>query len=287
MQYPTSSSVPVWRILGASVTGTDHRKKGRNCDDKHAHRSLDNGSVLLAVADGAGSALRAAEGAAYVVEEACDAARRLITEKSEPANPQEWKNVLRTIVEEVRAGLEKQCVSNEVGTFRTSDITSETAHGERSTVKVPDKTLREFATTLQCVIITPQWLAAAQIGDGAIVIQHTDDKVEAVTWPDHGEYVNQTSFITEANYLDKIQYVSIPYDDIQGIALFTDGLEMLALEFAAKKPYEPFFTPVFKFAADSNSRNEDLQAFLDSASICERTGDDKTLLLAVPLSRQP
>ena len=322
MQYPITPSDSNWRILGASVAGTSHRKKGRGCDDNHTYQILDNGFVLLAVADGAGSASRAAEGAAYVVQEVCKTAQQLIIGATGPANTQEWNNVLSNILKKVRIGLEKHCMSMDDGYTPTSnntvapesteqqqlvgriggedkpvvsaheaempppsDMIKGTVRGEQSALKVAED-LRAFATTLQFVIISPQWLVAAQIGDGAVVIQRANNHIEAITWPDHGDYVNQTSFITDSDYLDQVQYVSMLSNDIQGIAMFTDGLERLALEFAVKKPYEPFFTPVFRFAADSNSKNEDLEAYLESAPVCERTSDDKTLVLAIPLSRK-
>ncbi len=144
--------------------------------------------------------------------------------------------------------------------------------------------LSEFATTFQFSIITSKWIAVAQVGDGAVVIQHTNGEIEALTWPDHGDYINQTSFITDSDYLDRAQYAVIPCSEIQGVALLTDGLERLALEFATKKPYEPFFTPMFRFAADISSTEEKLEAYLGSAPICERTNDDKTLVLAVLLN---
>ena len=150
--------------------------------------------------------------------------------------------------------------------------------------------LRDFATTLQLVIITSQWIAVAQVGDGAVVIQHANGEVETLTWPDRGEYINQASIITDSDYLAQAQYAAVPCSEIQGVALFTDGLERLALEFAAKKPYEPFFAPMFRFAANSDATQEELQqelaVYLESERICERTSDDKTLVLAVPLRRE-
>ena len=56
-----------WQIVAASVAGTSHRKIGRGCDDAHAYLQLDNGTLLLAVTDGAGSAKRSAEGARCLV----------------------------------------------------------------------------------------------------------------------------------------------------------------------------------------------------------------------------
>jgi hypothetical protein len=75
----------------------------------------------------------------------------------------------------------------------------------------------------------------------------------------------------------------VPCNDVQGVALFTDGLERLALHFATKTSYQPFFAPLFKFATDLNATEADLAGFLASERICSHTDDDKTLVLAVCL----
>lgn len=323
MQFSKAFPVSPWRILAASVVGTSHLKKSLGCDDAHVYRLMDNGIVLLAIADGAGSASHAAKGASYAVQQACNVAQNLIVQQNEPANKEEWCTVLSTVLQTVRFGLEKllsdesdshinalneNLVSDikldnaeqqrplvnaksivsedETEVALSSNVVKDTAKEGQSVLKPAKLSLSEFATTLQFAIITSQWIAVAQVGDGAVVIQHTNGEVEALTWPDHGDYINQTSFITDSDYLDRVQYTAISCSEIQGVALFTDGLERLALEFAAKKPYEPFFTPMFKFATDTSSTNEELEAYLGSAPICERTSDDKTLVLAVPLKQE-
>ncbi len=69
---------------------------------------MDNGIVLLAIADGAGSVSHAAEGALYAVQKACDVAQNLLAQQPEPANTEEWLTVLRTVLQTVRVSLEKQ-----------------------------------------------------------------------------------------------------------------------------------------------------------------------------------
>lgn len=304
MQYSTPSSTAMWKVLGASVPGTSHHKKGQGCDDSHAYRVFNYGIVLLAAADGAGSASHAAHGANYVVQKACAVVEKHITQGPGPRNPEEWQAELSTILKEVRTGLEEYLFgkntleipkpvsptaskdTDAVGMPPASNRTRNVASAEQSAQATKKLVLRDFATTLQLVIITTHSLGAVQIGDGAVVIQRANNEIEAVTWPDHGEYVNQTSFITDEDYLAQAQYRSIPSHEVQAIALFTDGLERLALELNEKKPYEPFFTPIFRFAADSNSTQEDLVVYLESDPICERTDDDKTLVVAT-LVKQP
>ena len=67
--------VGVWRAVAASVTGSGHRARGAGCEDASAVEVLDDGTLLLAVADGAGSARLAAEGSARAVAAAMEAMR--------------------------------------------------------------------------------------------------------------------------------------------------------------------------------------------------------------------
>jgi len=77
--------------------------------------------------------------------------------------------------------------------------------------------------------------------------------------------------------------VSDVRERIQEVALLTDGLQMLALNFAARKPHAPFFEPLFTALRGAVSPDDlvvPLRAFLDSDAVNSRTDDDKTLVLA-------
>jgi hypothetical protein len=65
--------------------------------------------------------------------------------------------------------------------------------------------------------------------------------------------------------------------------VLSDGLLRLALRLPSGEPYPPFFQPLFGFAAAAlpeDQANEQLSAFLNSKRVCDRTDDDKTLVLA-------
>ena len=63
--------------------------------------------------------------------------------------------------------------------------------------------------------------------------------------------------------------------------MLTDGIQLLAVRYADNTAHEPFFEPLFEFAENPNSSNAELEEFLRSERVCERTDDDKTLVLAV------
>ncbi len=79
--------------------------------------------------------------------------------------------------------------------------------------------------------------------------------------------------------------VSIFEGRVEELALFTDGLERLALDFATNTAFPGFFEPMFKPLKITNAGRQrelsrELRTFLDSPRVIERTDDDKTLILA-------
>ena len=102
-----------------------------------------------------------------------------------------------------------------------------------------------------------------------------------VFWPQVGEYANTTWFVTSADFEQMLQVRGEAVDEV---ALFTDGLQMMALHFATRSVHRPFFEPLFaalRGAAQPEDLVVPLRAFLDSPAVNERTDDDKTLVLAV------
>lgn len=295
-------SISLWHIIGASVTGTSHLKQGNGCDDTHMYQQHNNGSLMLAVADGAGSARYAALGARTAANAAMNAIEHILGQQDDLTSQDEWDLAIKRVFEDTHAeiqGLSLKLSAMQAPTLQSPSNEEETISdltyrdSPRFAAKVIEEppelvsivqasSLKDFATTLLIAIVTPAWIIAAQIGDGAIVAHYDDQSVDILTQPSHGEYLNQTSFVTDLNYLQSVQIRSMQHlPTVKGIALLTDGLENLALDFATKAPYPPFFLPLFRFAARAESTQEELEAFLSSERVCQQTDDDKTILLAV------
>src|SRR6266851_128214 len=101
-----TATVPAnWRLIGASVTGTAHTKGGLPCQDANAYREV-AGCALLAVADGAGSAERSAEGA-QCASQAALAAMAAALAGGWPATPDPWRDVFAAAYAAAKAGLEQ------------------------------------------------------------------------------------------------------------------------------------------------------------------------------------
>jgi hypothetical protein len=144
--------------------------------------------------------------------------------------------------------------------------------------------VREYACTLLMAIMGPQGGIFSQIGDGGIVASR-NGFLEPVLWPEMGEYANETHFLTDENALGHLQYAL--WDTFsEELALFSDGLQRLALVYENRTVHTPFFTPMLAVmhqqttAASCAMLSEQLAAFLASSRVNERTDDGKTLVLA-------
>lgn len=263
-----------WHVLGASVSGTSHRRTGRGCDDAHAYRAYGNDLVLLAAADGAGSAAWSALGASIAVQVALDTAERILLSQAEPVQNNEWNAILEFIVTTVHDALATH-ITNSIPALPV-DVFANSA----TQIALPSS-LHDLATTLLVAIVTTNWLAVVQVGDGAIVKQRADGIVISLTPRSEQQHLDATNFVTDSAYLQYCTYVIQSRADTVGIALLTDGLQMIAMHFPENIPHQPFFAPLFKFAAKAEANERELQHFLESERICNRTDDDKTLLLAV------
>lgn len=142
---------------------------------------------------------------------------------------------------------------------------------------------RDFGCTLLLALSDDSTAAFAQLGDG-VIVRSSGDGYAHVFWPQSGEFVNQTYFVSEHSHLSHMQ-VCVAQPPAIELALMTDGLERLALKFESNCVHEPFFRPLFdRLRQESPGHLETLQdsvaAFLESPSVNSRTDDDKTLIVA-------
>jgi hypothetical protein len=251
-----------WRYAYASVTGTSHDKNGSACQDAGSCRVVetgDGGSVLLAIAsDGAGSARRSAEGAALAVELFFD----------------EFGRACR---EEGVATIDRGFVLSWLRKLRRKIAARAASSGIRS---------GDFACTALGAVIAEDRALFFQIGDGAIVVAGRQERDDYgwVFWPQHGEFANTTNFVTQRNASRALE-VEIHRGAIDDVAIFTDGIERLVLDLGAKAAHAPFFRPLFRWLAATpppatSETSAPLAQYLGSQQVCDRTDDDKTLILA-------
>lgn len=247
----------MWRPIGQSLQGPSHVKDDSPCQDSHAVRIVgESGNQILiaCVADGAGSAKYSDTGSAIASEAFVERANAFV-EVGGNLQQLERQDVLRWC-EEVRGRIEAEAANRDCET-------------------------RQLATTICVAIVAPDRACFFQIGDGVMVVRR-QGVYGVVFWPQSGEYANSTNFLTSPKYEDHLEFVSIDAT-FADVALMTDGLERLALQFDGQTPHIPFFEPFFRAiraTEDYTGLNAALETFLASAPVRERSDDDKTLVLA-------
>ena len=247
----------MWRHIACSLQGPSHRAENLPCQDDSRVQWLDGepaGVLVACVADGAGSASHSGEGSQL----ACDA---II------AQALAWVDAGQGFDDFRRADAVAWCPAARQTIEETADAR--------------DIDVREFATTLCAAVLSGNRCICIPIGDGAIVLRG-HGAYGIVCWPQSGEYANTTNFLTGPGFQDHIEFVSAQ-GDFTDVALFTDGMERLALDFTSRTPHLPFFEPLFKAlrtADDSQQLEQGLRDFLQSDPVTSRSDDDKSLVLA-------
>ena len=247
-----------WRIIPASVAGASHLHQGLPCQDAHYWEILPEGVLIAAVADGAGSAALAEVGSQIAVGAAVETVRKNPQSLTTPPEDEAtWHQFLRHTLKAASLSVSAEAVMR-------------------------DAQVRDLATTLILVIATPTIVAVAQIGDGAVVIKDGQGSLFTLSAPQQGEYINETTFLISDHAVEKAQF-KVWQGEIDHLAVFSDGLQLLALEMPDGSPFEPFFKPLFHFvteAPDEEEARQQLAKFLSSDRVTQRTDDDVTLFLA-------
>lgn len=255
----------LWKIAASSLAGTSHAANSVACQDAHDLRLIRsaNGPVLVvAVADGAGSARAGAIGSSVAV-----------------------------------AAIIEQAVAWVAGHARVSDldraVMTEWLSGAREAIAelagAESVEMRDYASTLLVAVVGPDAAAFAQLGDGAIVVRTPEHEWSWIFWPQHGDYVNTTYFLTDDDALIRFAFEAVPRP-VDEIAMFTDGLERLILDVRARATHDPFFRRMFPPLRSSATEgyseelSRHLADYLRTPAVTSRTDDDVTLVLA---SRRP
>jgi hypothetical protein len=253
----------MWKYCFASVAGTFHLKSSAPCQDSSRVEVVVDGGgadVLIAAAsDGAGSAALAQLGSRL----ACDL----------------FVDEVKTYIEggNTRSLYSDNFIADWIGKFHRMAVGWSRAESAR---------IQDFACTLLAAVVWHDRAVYFQIGDGAIVVSRRDepDRYTVVCWPQQGEYANMTNFLTDADAVEKV-FREERSGAIDEIAIFTDGIQRLALDYRARSAHAPFFAPLFAWlrprpSGHSRELSDSLAVYLNSEKINSRTDDDKTLILA-------
>jgi len=253
----------MWNLVFESAPGTSHERASIPCQDRVDGRVIDTPAgptLIVACADGAGSAPRSEEGARLAVEAFLSAVEADLIGGDVD---------LATAPESLRRGW--------IEASRRRILDEADGRGMAA---------GEFACTFLGAVVGPDASAFVQIGDGVIVTDGPDG-YEHRFWPDSGEYANSTYFLTDRGFASRVR-LDLLDRPVRDLAMMTDGLQGLALDYAGKRVFAPFFESFFeavRSAPDGEILRAPLAAFLVSDRVNELTDDDKTLLLASRVTR--
>jgi hypothetical protein len=240
----------MWKIAGASVTGTRHQAAGQPGQDASAWLA-DGNLTCLAVADGAGSRPLSGQGSALAVQSALTAAAAQAG-RPDPGGPQAW---LRAAFARAREDIDR--LARDQG-----------------------RPAGDYATTLGVVILTEDLVCVGQVGDTIVVVRR-DGAFETVAPDQQPEYVNETSFVTGPGALEAARMTVLPAAGVNAVFLSTDGLRFKILgDLFTAAPFSPFFDDLSAYLHGPGATGEAIGQFLAGLTD-DQSGDDKTLVAAV------
>lgn len=258
-----------WAWADASRRGIAHARAGEPRQDARRVGLAADGAWLVAVAcDGAGSAPRG--GAAAVI-----AARML-------------RSCAFAHFAGCRSAPDAEQVAAWFGLVRAVIARSAADRG------LP---VSQFATTAVVALSDGTVVVTAHVGDGAVLARLSGPDTEAgsdevnpsvgawtvLSWPEHGEYVSETFFVTDADLRLRVSCHEVRADRL---VVMTDGLERLAIDFELGAAHAPFLDGMCRPLVQAEHGGRDvvlsnqLARYLGSPAMDARTDDDRTLILA-------
>jgi hypothetical protein len=268
--YAKGTFLSGWRMFGASHQGLDHLERRLPCQDAFEYGASDH-LIWIAVADGLGGERQSDFGAQFVVNQISALIRNSLTNQSA-----QTEEDLQRMFEHCRELLLHQA-------------------------NVSHCDAREFSTTLQLVLINTKdgILHYAAVGDGHCIISLQNRECRVLG----DQRVRPSIGIAHLLYdrSDKYTHVeSVPLDAIDGIFVFTDGLDKLFLQrrtaanIGKRVNVDAIATlNEIIIRAEDETRGVFVLNTLVSARQHDALTDDKTLVTAIrmrenlPLSPQP
>lgn len=271
-------------VVGISLRGKSHIKDNLPCQDNHWFESVAEGWDLYVVSDGAGSAKHSERGSLAN----CKLIGKLVRQLLEKNN---WV-VENVFPSELEWYIEMRSIFETIHLFYKSKV-EEMSDGS---------VVKDFNATALVVLVTPNGLLSAHIGDGRMGYKDQNGNWHAIMTPHKGEEANQTLFVTSGwdrpstpSY--KICGLSVPEVRIikekpQVVILMSDGCEKATWECTMydedlgkytdkNTPYAGFLNPLIHALDDSEeAKLSTLQDIISNGTeACLREQDDKTILI--------
>lgn len=216
----TSGALPQQGVsFGATaLTGVSHLESDPpvECQDVVLAEIANKQCVLLAVADGLGSALHARYGASVAIEAVRDHGSSWAA-RLESEAPTRCASLLKDFIRDVRE--------------RWTEILTEGSSASERTAG-----LYEYACTLTVAFVYPKMIACVGVGDGFIVVgrlSETPDKVShhlILGQERSGRYANETSTLAGRDWRERTKCSIVLDPKVGAVVVSTDGLEECLLD---------------------------------------------------------
>lgn len=186
-----------YRVACARLVGTSHAKTSAPCQDFVGAR-VSSSVAVAALADGAGSRSRSAEGATVVV-----------------------KTILRFVTSKFDELFRQVSINNHEAKIQ---VHTQLVQALDRAAKVNRCSLESMASTLLFIAVKRGKFISGHIGDGVIALVKNDSSCFTFSTPENGEYANSTFFITDKTALYKLRLnCGIVDSTDRGFVLMSDG----------------------------------------------------------------
>lgn len=317
-------------IVGFSIQGRSHICDGIPCEDYHAYTEIAPGWKLLITSDGAGSARESARGSKANCDMATNFIKQLLVqkgwiEKNYMPTELEWYVEIREIFLAMKGIITVQA-AKQAPQYKASkedalaELEAEIAKSEDKVVigKLESKkqdiiehinkplTARDFNATIILMLITPNGMLTAHIGDGRMGYKSKDGKWKALMTPHKGDEASSTVFIPndwEQNRVPAFTMSNAYLPDVRVVhelpdvvVLMSDGCENITWSCYASNeqtgcyydpniPYTGFFEPLLEEMNRDLRPEQRIERLIEIINVGTKAGkaehDDRTMLFGV------
>ncbi|MCE9191222.1 protein phosphatase 2C domain-containing protein [Phocaeicola vulgatus] len=313
-------------IVGFSIQGRSHMMSGIPCQDYHVFEDLKDGWLLAVTSDGAGSAREAARGSKANCELALRLVKQLLSEKKWKERnyfptEKEWYIEIKNVFEVMQAIIMRSAASQadkQEKLLSTLQEDYKYAHADKrdeiyqqledlkEKMKEPLES-RDFNATIILLLISPQGMMAAHIGDGRMGYLSKEGTWKSLITPHKGDEASSTVFIPN-NWNRQLNVPAFTMSDVylpdtcvikelpKAFVLMSDGCESFSwtckvydkvrnFYYDRNLPYENFFNPLIDQLGAIEDKDERINEMIDIINIGTTGGkrelDDRTMLLGV------
>ena len=317
-------------VVGFSIQGRSHISGGNPCEDYHAYTEIAPGWKLLITSDGAGSARESARGSKANCDMATNFIKQLLAkkgwiEKNYMPTELEWFIEIREIFLAMKGIITAQA-AKQAAQYKASKEAS-LAELEAEIAKTEDKivlgkleskkqdliahinkplTARDFNATIILMLITPNGMLTAHIGDGRMGYKSKDGEWKALMTPHKGDEASSTVFIPndwEQNCVPAFTMSDVYLPDVrvvhelpEVVVLMSDGCENITWSCYARNeetghyydpniPFVGFFTPLLEEMNRDLTPEQRADRLIEIINVGTRAGkaehDDRTMLFGV------